>query len=255
MHPLDQVRALPAFVDNYIWAWSHAGELFVVDPGDAQPVKAMLAQEQLSLGAILITHHHPDHTGGVAALLADWPEAPVYGPRKTPYKGVTVPLAEDDTVEIGGATFDILETPGHTLDHIVYVHPRALFCGDTLFAAGCGRLFEGTPAQMWQSLSKLARLPGATPVYCTHEYTLANLKFALAVAPEHRPTQERLDEVSAWRKQGRISLPTRIDIECATNPFLRAAQSEMQSLLKSHGLAADNAEEAFARLREWKDRY
>lgn len=248
------MRALPAFIDNYIWAWIDAGALFVVDPGDATPVRALVQAEGLRLGGILITHHHPDHVGGVAALHAEWPEAPIWGPANSPFTGSTQELADGDRVQVGSTAFAILHTPGHTLDHICYFHPQALFCGDTLFAAGCGRLFEGDAAQMHASLQRLAALPGQTPVYCTHEYTLANLRFAAAAAQDGLSSQ-RLAAVEALRAQGEISLPSSIAEECRSNPFLRVVDPEFRAQLSQQGLDAADAEQAFASLRAWKDRF
>ena len=255
MHPLDQVLALPAFHDNYIWCWAAQGQLHVVDPGDAAPVRAHLEASGLSLGSILITHHHPDHVGGVAALRKLAPEAPVYGPAAGPFSDLSQPLREGDRIETGGAQFEILATPGHTLDHICYVHPNALFCGDTLFAAGCGRLFEGEPAQTQASLAKLAALPDSTPVYCAHEYTLANLRFAEAMHPEHAPTRERRVQVQAQRDKGAITLPSSIGLERKTNPFLRAGDPALQQALRAQGHRADDALSAFTSLRQAKDRF
>lgn len=253
--PLDTLRALPAFTDNYIWTWIHAGQLFVVDPGDAGPVLRELEARNLTLGGILVTHHHPDHVAGISTLLKSAADIRVFGPAGSPYKGVTDPLHDGDHMEIGGLHFDILETPGHTLDHIAYFNAGALFCGDTLFAGGCGRLFEGTPEQMHVSLQKLAALPATTPVCCTHEYTQANLMFAAAARPKHRPTLERLEAVRALREADQITLPSRIDIERATNPFLCVDEADLREQLIREGRPASTSVETFASLRAWKDAF
>lgn len=255
MHPLDSVQALPAFVDNYIWTWSSAGHAVVVDPGDAGPVMAYLRDSALALGAILVTHHHPDHTHGIAELRAQWPDVPVYGPADGPFRDITHPLRDGDTITVQGVPFSIIATPGHTLDHICYFHPQALFCGDTLFAGGCGRLFEGTAAQMHASLTRLAGLPADTPVYCTHEYTLANLRFACAARPDHAPTRARHDEVVRLRDAGRISLPSTIGDEQAINPFLNVDAPDLRDQLRTMGGTASSDVDAFAELRAWKDRF
>ncbi len=253
MHPLDQVLALPAFTDNYIWTWQENGAAFVVDPGDAGPVLAYLQDSGLRLAGILVTHHHPDHVHGIPRLREDWPDVPVYGPADSPFAGASQQLRDGETVRLGSVDFQVIATPGHTLDHICYYHPQALFCGDTLFAGGCGRLFEGTAAQMHHSLQKLAELPAQTPVYCTHEYTLANLKFAAAARPGHAPTQQRLATVEQQRTQGLITLPSSIGEERQTNPFLCVNDATLRAELKQQGMQTDDAVTAFASLRQWKD--
>lgn len=187
-----EVHRVHAFQDNYLWVVINrgVGAAFVVDPGDAEPVIACLEEQQVSLTAILATHHHPDHIGGVN-ILVDRYRCPVYGPDSDNIPQVTCKLGEGDSIEIAGLKLEVMEVPGHTLDHIAYycAHMNdtpALFCGDTLFAGGCGRLFEGTPEQMLGSLAKLSSLPPKTKVYCAHEYTQANLRFAAAVEPENR---------------------------------------------------------------------
>lgn len=253
MHPLDQVLALPAYTDNYIWTWQEDRAAFVVDPGDAGPVLAYLENSGLSLGGILVTHHHPDHVYGIARLLEEYPEVPVYGPAESPFQGSTHTLNDGDSVRIGSCDFQILATPGHTLDHICYYHPLALFCGDTLFAGGCGRLFEGTAEQMHHSLQRLAELPAETPVYCTHEYTLANLKFAAAARPAHAPTLQLLADVEHKRSHGHITLPSSIGDERQTNPFLCVDDDSLRTELSKQGFTATDSVSAFASLRQWKD--
>jgi hydroxyacylglutathione hydrolase len=249
------ITALPAFQDNYIWTWQHDQALYVVDPGDSGPVLQHMQDQGLPLAGILVTHHHPDHVGGIAKLRAQAPAVKVYGPADSPFKNLDHRLRDGDTIHVGGWDFALIATPGHTLDHICYYHPQALFCGDTLFAMGCGRLFEGSPEQMWASLSKLSALPTSTPVYCTHEYTLANAQFAKAVSPGHAPTLQRVERVAQLRAEDRITLPSSIGEEQSTNPFLRSAEPAMQSNLREQGWPAETAEQCFASLRRWKDQF
>ena len=255
----DKVYPIPAFADNYIWALIDSGsrQVCVVDPGDAAPVLAYLDSQDLSLAQIVITHHHPDHTGGIAALVKAC-QVPVYGPDNPRISGITHRLAENDSVDILGVEFSVLEVPGHTLDHIAYFSSAAqqpvLFCGDTLFAAGCGRLFEGTAVQMLASLNKLASLPGDTLVYCTHEYTLANLGFALAAEPENAALQQRAVDEKAKRDSGLPTLPSSIDLELATNPFLRCDQQGIKVQVAGQtNQAVTDLGSTFAALRQWKD--
>lgn len=249
------ITALPAFQDNYIWTWQHDQALYVVDPGDASPVLQYMQDQGLPLAAILVTHHHPDHVGGIAKLRQHAPDAVVYGPAQSPFQDLDHPLNDQEIVQVGAWDFRVIATPGHTLDHICYFNPQALFCGDTLFAMGCGRLFEGSPEQMWASLSKLSALPASTPVYCTHEYTLANAQFAKAVSPQHAPTLSRVEQVTQLRKQGRITLPSSIAEEQQTNPFLRCADASMQDALSAQGWPSGSPEQCFASLRRWKDQF
>ena len=264
-----QVLAVPAFNDNYLWLIHDGVHAAVVDPGDAAPVLAALAAHHLTLTAILLTHHHADHIGGVPALLAQAGGAtgvPVFGPHDARIPAVTRRLADGDTLDVPGIGLGlrVLDVPGHTIGHIAYVSEVDgatspgepwLFCGDTLFAAGCGRLFEGTPAQMRTSLDRLAALPPGTRVYCAHEYTLANLRFALAAEPGNARLRQRFEDDSATRAAGLPTLPSTIALELATNPFLRYAEPAIVARLGELGkLAAggdDNA--AFAALRSWKN--
>ncbi len=203
----------------------------VVDPGDAAPVEAFLAAQNLELVGILITHHHADHTGGIASLTAKR-DIPVYGPAKEKILGVTDALNEGDLVElpaIDGITLKVIEIPGHTRGHIAYIGDDFVLCGDTLFAAGCGRLFEGTPEQMYESLQRLAALPNATRVFCTHEYTLSNLRFAIAVDPENNALIERSFADQATRERGLPTVPSTIGKEKSTNPFLRCDTSAVRT--------------------------
>lgn len=257
-----QIDALPAFSDNYIWLLQDATRrrCAVVDPGDAAPVQAWLAAHpDWTLSDILVTHHHHDHVGGVAQLKETF-GARVLGPAGERIPACDLALEDGDEVEVLGLDFKVLHVPGHTLGHIAYYHTDAeaplLFCGDTLFAGGCGRLFEGTPAQMHASLSRLAALPGGTRVYCTHEYTLSNLRFARAVEPENARLAARFAEVSAWREEGRISLPSNIALERATNPFLRVAESSVKKAADERsGEQIRSPEGVFAVIRQWKDSF
>lgn len=253
-----QISALPAFTDNYIWLLQdHATQrCAVVDPGDAAPVQAWLdAHPGWVLGDILITHHHHDHVGGVETLKKAT-GATVYGPASENIPGRDVALKDNDTVRVLGWDFDVHAVPGHTLGHIAYYHHGLLFCGDTLFAAGCGRLFEGTPQQMYQSLSRLAALPEDTLVYCTHEYTLSNLKFAAAVEPDNRDIAARLEKVSQQRASGVMTLPSTLALEKLTNPFLRTGEILVtQKVDERNGPQNRAPSEVFAALRAWKDTF
>ena len=257
-----QIDALPAFNDNYIWLIQDptTQRCAVVDPGDAKPVQAWLdAHPDWRLSDILITHHHPDHVGGVAALKAAT-SARVWGPALEKIPERDVALEDGQRIEVLGLEFLVQLVPGHTLGHIAYYHAAAeqpwLFCGDTLFAAGCGRLFEGTPQQMHDSLQRYTRLPDSTLVYCTHEYTLSNLHFARAVEPQNTQIAARFAEVEAWRAEGRISLPSNLALEKATNPFLRCEESCVREKIDERdGAHVRSTAEVFARLRAWKDEF
>ena len=222
-----EVVAVPAFSDNYLWLVrdSASGDTVVIDPGDAEPVLAEADRRGWRIGQVLNTHWHPDHTGGNLAVKATG--ARVSGPAAEADRipGIDVALKEGDTVSIGGHVGEVWEVPGHTLGHIAYIFRSAgiAFVGDTLFAMGCGRLFEGTPDQMFASLTRLAALPGETLAYCAHEYTLANAKFAAHAEPDNAATADRLAEVERLRASGQTTVPTTIALERATNPFIRAA--------------------------------
>ncbi|MGQ7957735.1 hydroxyacylglutathione hydrolase [Pseudomonas sp. SP16.1] len=255
-----RIDALPAFNDNYLWLLQDAASqrCAVVDPGDAAPVQAWLASHPgWQLSDILVTHHHFDHVGGIEALKTAT-GARVLGPADENIPGRDLGLGDGDGIEVLGLKFRVIAVPGHTLGHVAYhqAEQHLLFCGDTLFAGGCGRLFEGTPQQMHRSLGRLAALPGDTLVYCTHEYTLSNLRFALAVEPNNPRIAARLAEVSRWRDAGRISLPTSIDLELASNPFLRTSEPEViRSAERRDGRQHSEPSEVFASLRAWKDQF
>ena len=251
-----QVAAVRAFKDNYVWTLRNATHAAVVDPGDAQPVLDYLAGERLALAAVLATHHHPDHVGGIARLLERFP-APVYGPRGEPIATLTRPVAEGDTVSIPelGASFAVLDIPGHTRAHIAYYGGGALFCGDTLFACGCGRVFEGTAEQMYASLEKLRALPDDTKVYCGHEYTLANIGFAKTVEPHNAALARREARDRGLREAGRPTVPSTLGEEKATNPFLRCGEpAVIESANQYLGARVADPVRVFAAIREWKNR-
>jgi hydroxyacylglutathione hydrolase len=251
-----EVIAVPAFKDNYIWLLRKGRLAVAVDPGDAAPVRAALASHRLTLAAILVTHHHADHQGGIEGLL-DPGQVPVFGPASESITGMTRPLRGGETIglEAIGVEFEVLAVPGHTLGHLAYHRRGVLFCGDTLFAGGCGRVFEGSPAQMHDSLTRLASLPGDTMGYCAHEYTAANLRFALAVEPGNGALQERAQAVADMRARGEPTVPFTLALEKATNPFLRCAVPEVVAAARREGAASDDALAVFTALREWKNRF
>jgi len=270
--PTLAVTAVPAFDDNYLWlvhAPADPQQVLVVDPGDATAVKAALHAQGLVLAGILVTHHHGDHVGGVQALAAG-AALPVFGPGNEDIEGITHFVQGGDRVELPelGLSFAVLAVPGHTRGHIAYAGHGAVFCGDTLFSGGCGRLFEGTPAQMYVSLGALAALPPETQVYCAHEYTASNLRFALAVEPDNAALVAYADEVAALRAAGRATVPTTVARERAINPFLRttvpAVRTAAAGFAEEAGLAPSEASTAtsnnddiatLAALREWKNRF
>ncbi|MDO8437746.1 MAG: hydroxyacylglutathione hydrolase [Nitrosomonadaceae bacterium] len=244
-----------AFADNYIWVIHDRCHAAVVDPGDATPVLDFLRRENLQLVAILNTHHHNDHVGGNAALLREFP-VPVYGPAHESIPTLTHRLREGDNVQLAEfpLSFNVLDIPGHTAGHIAYYGANLLFCGDTLFACGCGRLFEGTPQQMYTSLQKLVGLPDETQVYCGHEYTLANIRFARAVEPGNQALIELEAATEKLREQDIPTLPSTIMREKATNPFLRCNQLEViQSASNYLGVSLPDPVSVFAAIRSWKN--
>ena len=252
------VFPIKAFNDNYIWCLRNQSHCAVVDPGDAAPVLAYCQDNQLTLSAIIITHHHWDHTGGIDALLTAFPDIPIYGPQNTEIKQITVRLSQGDDIELAqlGVKFSVLEVPGHTLDHIAYYGDTGLFCGDTLFSTGCGRLFEGTPQQMFQSLAKLTALPTDTEVYCTHEYTLANIAFAEAVEPNNQALIDYKQWANEQREKNIPTLPSNIMRELTVNPFLRCHSKELVTNVNQNMGATLTSEQAiFASLRSWKDNF
>jgi hydroxyacylglutathione hydrolase len=251
-----KVLTVPAFSDNYLWLVHDDVHAVVVDPGDAAPILAALEKHHLGLAAILLTHHHADHVGGVPALLERF-DVPVFGPASEAIPAITRRLAEGDQVTIPelGLEFAVLDVPGHTAGHIAYYAARQdwLFCGDTLFAGGCGRLFEGTPAQMADSLGKLAALPDRTQVYCAHEYTLSNLRFAQAVDETNIALKQRVLVETDKRARDEPTVPSTIGVEKATNPFLRYREPVIIDKLASEGKVSSREPiAAFAALREWK---
>lgn len=257
-----QIDALPAFTDNYIWLLQDASSkcCAVVDPGDAEPVLAWLSQHPgWRLTDILVTHHHNDHVGGVDQLKTVT-GARVYGPAAETIPARDVALKDNDGLTVLGLDFSVYAIPGHTLGHIAFYHDDAqaplLFCGDTLFAAGCGRLFEGTPTQMHHSLSRLAALPDSTLIYCAHEYTLSNLRFAQAVEPGNLDIAERFLQVSQWRSENKISLPSNLALERLTNPFIRTHESAVKEKADERtGIDNQSSTAIFASLRAWKDKF
>lgn len=255
------IHCVPVYRDNYVWIITSEGNAWVVDPGDHQPVIEFLERHALALKGILVTHRHWDHVTGVQPLVDHLAPAsiPVYGPDSPAIKTiVTHVLCEGDTVRLGPLEAQVWETPGHTLDHISYYFSteHKLFCGDTLFACGCGKLFDGTAEQLYHSLQRIAQLPADTTIYCTHEYTLANIEFALAVEPDNTQLQARQSHCRQLRAGHQPSLPTNLALELATNPFLRSNLPSVRAAIeKESGAAAGDAICCFGALRNWKNRY
>ncbi|TFH90656.1 MULTISPECIES: hydroxyacylglutathione hydrolase [Vibrio] len=249
------IKSIPAFNDNYIWLIENSDRrCAVVDPGDAKPVLDYLAQHDLSLEAILITHHHHDHIGGIAELVRQFPNVDVVGPANEPVPTLTHAVEAGDQIELFDEVFFVLGLEGHTLGHIGYVGDSKLFCGDVLFSAGCGRVFEGTMEQMHTSLSKLVALPEETQVFCAHEYTASNVAFALAVEPDNEQLQQYRDEVNRLRAQNKPTLPSSIRREKWINPFLRTDQPTVMRSVANRTSETDSLS-IFTALREWKNEF
>lgn len=254
-----KLTPLPAFTDNYIWLLHDGRQALVVDPGDAAPVLAALQQHKLQLGAILVTHHHADHTGGVATL-RQTTGARVFGPAHEVMPEPLTRLIGGETLSVLGLSFEVMDVPGHTAGHIAYYCAEMdgtplLFCGDTLFSGGCGRLFEGSPAQMLASLDTLAALPDNTRVCCTHEYTLSNLKFALAVDPDNEPLARYAADAQRLRASQQPTLPSSLGLERQINPFLRTRCAAIMEAVQGIDANARDEVGIFAALRHWKNEF
>lgn len=250
----EKILLIPAFKDNYIWLLVRNGRAAVVDPGDPLPVAERLEALGLRLETILITHHHADHQGGVAALSARW-SVEVFGPGNESITGCNRPLFGGETIQVLDQPVKVLAVPGHTSGHLAYFVPGALFCGDTLFGGGCGRLFEGTPGQMNASLDRIAALPDDTRIYCAHEYTEANLRFALAVEPENAALHHRVKQVSALRAAGQPSIPSSLAEEKASNPFLRCSQVSVIEAALKNGAVDTSQVAVFSAIRQWRNNF
>ena len=251
------VQAIPAFTNNYVWMIGFSGSeaVAIIDPGEAEPVLRILSDSGLKVAAILLTHHHEDHVGGVGEILREH-QAPVFGPGREKIPTVDHPVAGGDTVIVPelDLEFDVFDVPGHTAGHLAFLEPGRAFVGDTLFAGGCGRIFEGTPGQMHASLGLLAALPPETVVYCAHEYTAANLRFALEVEPGNETLAKRLEDARTTRSEGRPTVPSVLAEELATNPFLRCGEPEIKAAAEHRvGRSLDNETDVFAVVRRWKD--
>jgi hydroxyacylglutathione hydrolase len=256
-----KLEALPAFADNYIWMLHDGHSAIVVDPGDAAPVAAALDAQRLALAAILVTHHHPDHVGGIEALRPRL-QGQVHGPARERIPAPFNPLQGGDRFSLPGLALSVIDVPGHTAGHIAYLVNDAanpgepiVFCGDTLFSAGCGRLFEGTAAQMHDSLSALAALPGNTRVCCAHEYTLSNLRFAAAVEPANAELTRHAERCTQWRADGRPTLPSTIALERTIYPFMRCAEPAVVASARARGAVDDSGPAVLAALRTWKNEF
>lgn len=244
---MQKIIAIPALADNYIWALVNSAtrNVAIVDPGDAVPVLKFIAAQQLQLVAILLTHHHGDHTGGVPKLL-DYKSVPVFGPGLADGSEVVIPELD--------LRLQVMAIPAHTLDHVAYYNQDIVFCGDTLFTGGCGRIFEGTPQQMLAALDQLAALPPQTKVFCGHEYTVKNLQFALEVEPDNTILQQRLESAILMRNQNQPTVPSTISEELATNPFLRTRYPQVIKAIEAHWQRQFTGDVAvFGALREWKN--
>lgn len=250
------ITAIPALQDNYIWLLQHGQHAVAVDPGEAFPVLRFLRENRLRLDAILCTHRHHDHVDGIEELRGVY-NVPVYGRRHPNNPHITHDLREGDRLRLDvlDLTFDIIEIPGHLDDHIAFIGPQILFCGDVMFGAGCGRNFEGTLAQLQRSLQRLAELPSGTLVYCAHEYTAYNLPFALACEPANPDIQRRIIDTQRLLAENLPTVPFTIALEKATNPFLRCANPELIAILRARGLVDANELAVFSALRDWRDHF
>ncbi|KKM57071.1 hydroxyacylglutathione hydrolase [Yersinia pestis] len=247
--------SIPAFQDNYIWLLANRQKhCVIVDPGESAPVLATLAQGQYVPQAILLTHHHNDHVGGVADLRHHFPDIPVYGPQETAKKGATVIVNDGDSLTIAGQNYTIIAVPGHTLGHIAYYSSPYLFCGDTLFSAGCGRRLEGTPEQMYASIQRLAQLPDETLICCAHEYTLSNLKFAHAILPADQDIATYQQQIEQLRSKNLPSLPVKLQFERKINVFLRCNDIDLQRKIGTTS-PPDSLVSVFCELRSRKDSF
>jgi hydroxyacylglutathione hydrolase len=249
------LTSIPALQDNYIWTLTDDdNHCLIVDPGEAQPVLDKIKANRWQPVAILLTHHHHDHVGGVNELLQHYPDLDVYGPQETADKGAKRIMAEGDEFALLGLNFRVIATPGHTLGHISYFSSPYLFCGDTMFSGGCGRLFEGTAKQMFESFQKLNQLPDDTLVCCAHEYTLSNMKFAAAILPHDPKILARYQQIKDLRAENRITLPTKLALEREINLFLRTQDADLQKALGTN-VSSSALWQTFADLREKKDRF
>jgi len=252
------IEPIKAFDDNYIWLMTTNEGSIVIDPGESKNLLKAIEKKNIKLDAILITHHHYDHTGGIEELLMKYPNLKVYGPNNN-IDLIKSRLRDGELLNIIGIDFEVIEIPGHTLDHIAYYaninNSPILFCGDTLFAGGCGRVFEGTFDQMYESLMKLKKLPKNTRIYCGHEYTINNLKFAKAVEPNNIDLIKRYDEALDLRKNNIPTLPSTLSIELKTNPFLRAEKNNVQKIISHKFKTGFSEKEIFRSLRQWKDNF
>ena len=247
------LNSISAFQDNYIWVLSNDdGRCVIVDPGEAEPVLKAIEQNQWQPEVIMLTHHHHDHVGGVAAICAKFPHLVVYGPAETQNKGTTRVVKDGEKILILGLEFSVIATPGHTSGHISYFSFPYLFCGDTMFSGGCGRLFEGTPAQMYQSFKKIDALPEDTLICCAHEYTLANMKFAMHILPEDTAIQEYYRKVNELRAKNQKTLPVTLKNERKINLFLRTDDVDLVKKIKEETNMLQ-PEDCFAWLRSKKD--